>query len=113
MLKMEIASRGNVLTFSPNSPLRILAEGLIGFDGGAAAEVVLAVALLAVVEVCVAALRTHDLPVLRELHALDGALLRFHLRHFLFPFVVSLPVGQPVFARARRCVTVYSLKFEV
>ncbi len=36
LLKMEIASRGNVLTFSPNSPLRILAEGLIGFDGGAA-----------------------------------------------------------------------------
>jgi hypothetical protein len=47
--------------------------------------------------VSVPALRTHDLSGLGELHALDGALFGFHLRHFVFPFVfLSLPVGQPL-----------------
>ena len=65
--------------------------GLGDFEGlnrGRSAEVVLAAALLPVVEVGVATLGAHDLAALRELHALDGALLRLHLRHFRFPFFV-------------------------
>ena len=33
-----------------------------------------------------AALRAENTTALREFHALDGALLRLHLRHFIVPF---------------------------
>ncbi len=33
-MNIEIVSGENVLTFSPSSPLRILAGGMVGFDGG-------------------------------------------------------------------------------
>ena len=55
-------------------------------DGSGTAQVVLAGTLLAIVQVGVTALGTHDLTVRRHFHALGRALLGLHLRHFICPF---------------------------
>jgi hypothetical protein len=66
-----------------------------GISDGYATEIALASTALVTVQVGLATLGTHDLSRSRHFHALCGALLGFHLRHFVVLFC-SLPVGQSV-----------------
>ena len=63
--------------------LHRLGDALIGHRD--TAQITLARPGFIAVEVSLAALRAHDFTRGRRFHALDGALLCFHLRHFMIP----------------------------